>query len=72
MNDQRTRLGYGMLGGAALVLTLIALSVVAYFTPEPTPAEPPAGSKPPKPVEATAEQVHQFCGACHAYPPPDT
>src|SRR5438128_12506875 len=19
-----------------------------------------------------AEQVHQFCGACHAYPPPDT
>jgi hypothetical protein len=23
-------------------------------------------------VEATAEEVHQFCGSCHAYPPPDT
>jgi hypothetical protein len=27
----------------------------------------------PLPAEATAEQVHQFCGtACHAYPPADT
>jgi hypothetical protein len=22
--------------------------------------------------EASSEQVHQFCGACHAYPPPDS
>jgi hypothetical protein len=27
---------------------------------------------PPEPPEATAEQVHQLCGACHAYPPPDS
>jgi hypothetical protein len=29
---------------------------------------PPA---PEQPAEANSEQVHQFCGACHAYPPPD-
>src|SRR5262249_1095687 len=23
-------------------------------------------------TEATSAQVHQFCGACHAYPPPET
>jgi hypothetical protein len=23
-------------------------------------------------AEATAEEVHQFCGSCHAYPPPDS
>src|SRR5713101_9595848 len=22
--------------------------------------------------EASADQVHRFCGYCHAYPPPDT
>ncbi len=27
---------------------------------------------PPLPAEASAGQVHQFCGACHAYPPPDS
>jgi hypothetical protein len=25
-----------------------------------------------KPTEATSAEVQQFCGACHAYPPPDT
>src|SRR5947209_18269617 len=29
-------------------------------------------SLPPLPPEASAEQVHQFCGACHAYPPAET
>jgi hypothetical protein len=33
-------------------------------TPEPAPARPAA--------EATSKQVHQFCGACHGYPPPDS
>ncbi len=27
---------------------------------------------PPQPPEATAEEVHRLCAACHAYPPPDT
>ena len=31
--------------------------------PTPEPADDPAD---------IAEQVHAFCGACHAYPPPDT
>jgi hypothetical protein len=26
----------------------------------------------PAPGEATSEQVHQLCAACHAYPPPDS
>src|SRR5262245_41428314 len=26
----------------------------------------------PEPPEATAEAVHQLCGACHPYPPPET
>src|SRR5205823_1149791 len=30
----------------------------------------PAG--PAEPAEDITEQVHQFCGACHAYPPADT
>jgi hypothetical protein len=38
---------------------------------------PAARGRPPQPAssstaEATSEQVHQVCGACHAYPPPDT
>ena len=27
---------------------------------------------PPEPPEATSAEVHRLCGACHAYPPPDT
>jgi hypothetical protein len=27
---------------------------------------------PPEEVAASSEQVHHFCGSCHAYPPPDT
>jgi hypothetical protein len=26
----------------------------------------------PEPAEASTEEVHRLCGACHAYPPPDT
>ena len=33
---------------------------------------PPVLELPPEPAEASTEQVHQFCGACHAYPPAET
>src|SRR5690349_19676433 len=33
-------------------------------SPIPEPAQP---AEPPE----ISEQVHQFCGACHAYPPPE-
>jgi hypothetical protein len=32
----------------------------------------PASKLPASKPEATSEQVHAFCGACHAYPPPDS
>jgi hypothetical protein len=35
------------------------------------PAEPVISMRPKDP-EASSEQVHQMCGACHAYPPPDS
>ncbi|HEY2911626.1 MAG TPA: VCBS repeat-containing protein [Gemmataceae bacterium] len=37
--------------------------------PEPTAAEPPAVEPLPADIE---QQVHAFCGACHAYPPADS
>ncbi|MFL5244862.1 MAG: FG-GAP-like repeat-containing protein [Gemmataceae bacterium] len=27
---------------------------------------------PAEPIQASSEEVHRFCGACHAYPPPET
>jgi hypothetical protein len=36
------------------------------------PEEDRVFSLAPLPSVASAEQVHQFCGACHAYPPPET
>src|SRR5260370_1314348 len=54
---------------AAAVLVL-AVGAFAFFAQTPAPA--PSLTLPPAPFEATAEQVHQFCGACHAYPPPET
>jgi cytochrome c5 len=40
--------------------------------PAPDPAPPAAPPPRPEPAEATTAAVHQLCGACHAYPPPDT
>jgi cytochrome c5 len=54
----------------ALPALALALAGLAYFAQPPTPA--PSLALPPAPAEAAAEQVHQFCGACHAYPPPET
>jgi hypothetical protein len=36
------------------------------------PEARPAPSMAPLPAEATAEEVHRLCAACHAYPPPET
>jgi tetratricopeptide (TPR) repeat protein len=40
-----------------------------YTTSRPPPDPLPL---PPLPPEATSQQVHDFCGACHAYPPPES
>jgi hypothetical protein len=42
---------------------------VYYRGSDSDPPPPVAPSGPPADI---AEQVHQFCGACHAYPPPDS
>jgi cytochrome c5 len=59
----------------SLALGLLVAAVVAsgglgfaVFALKPA-ADPPVRPEPP---EATAEAVHRLCGACHAYPPPDT
>ena len=37
---------------------------------QPRPSEPLA--KDSHPSEASSEEVHRLCAACHAYPPPET
>jgi hypothetical protein len=36
------------------------------------PTDIPPSARPPEVKGDVTEQVHAFCGACHAYPPPDT
>jgi hypothetical protein len=60
------------MGLAVLTLALLVLTVAGYFLLTHPVASLPAVTLAPAATEATAEQVHQFCSACHAYPPPDT
>lgn len=59
---------------AALVAALGAVGFGAYpyFTSKPTAPLPSEPRMRPEPGEATTEEVHKLCGACHAYPPADT
>lgn len=50
---------------------LAGLAAVAFLLAS-KPTTQPEVEWPPLPPEASAEQVHAFCGACHAYPPPDS
>jgi hypothetical protein len=55
-----------------LAASLPALGLAGFAFWSETPKRVPALVLPPEPAEASTEQVHQFCGACHAYPPPET
>lgn len=56
-----------------LFLTILAtLGGVAYALLAPRSAPAPEETVGAEPPEATAEEVHRLCAACHAYPPPDT
>jgi hypothetical protein len=58
---------------AATFVLLLSGAALTYCYFRPRPPEGPVSVPPPvAPQEASAEQVHQFCGACHAYPPPET
>jgi hypothetical protein len=64
-----------LLGPACLLLILAGLAYLAWHfsasnRPDANPGASLAASA--NVQEASAEQVHQFCGACHAYPPADT
>jgi hypothetical protein len=67
---RRALLGWALLGmsvlGAGFVVWLWLLR------PPPPLPEVAVPAPPPRPVEASFEQVERFCGACHAYPPPET
>ena len=72
MSDNRRRLPRRSLMLWGLVAAVAVAGGLAYaaFAPERDTA--PAVTMPPEPPEATAEEVHRLCAACHAYPPPDT
>jgi hypothetical protein len=56
---------------AALLVLAGAGGAVFYFLGgSDAPAPPPP--RPPEITTASAETVHTFCGACHAYPPAET
>jgi hypothetical protein len=53
---------------AIVILTAVGFLIASRaHHPDPLPVDP---VQPEEVVESG--QVHQFCGACHAYPPPDT
>jgi hypothetical protein len=57
---------------AAFAVGMLACSILALaFWPQDAQT-PHALTLPPLPGEASSEQVHAFCGACHAYPPAGT
>src|SRR6267378_3627489 len=69
-HSSRLRLGSVALACLALLMLFgCHRAAPSVSIPEPAPEEP---AKAPAVKEATTEQVHQFCGACHLYPPPDT
>ncbi len=58
---------------AGLLLGLLLMGGVAgYLALSAGPPPPPQVALPPAPPEASAAEVRRFCGACHAYPPPDS
>ena len=58
------------------ILFVVAVGVAMYVfvvpPPSKTDAPPPAVALPPEPPEASSEDVHRVCAACHAYPTPDS
>ncbi len=62
---------------AGPLVTALALSAAIFSgacnrvsSPVPASTAPPAAAE--NETEVTFEQVQQFCGACHRYPPPDS
>ncbi len=56
----------------ASLLVLPLVGIATYFWPRDDTLAIPQVNLPPSPPAASEAQVRQFCGACHAYPPPST
>ena len=72
MNTSR-HVARGRLVVLGVLIALVAVAggiAFAFYTNSPAIAE--TLTLPPEPPEATSEEVHRLCAACHAYPPPDT
>jgi hypothetical protein len=50
----------------------LAVGVAAYVAFRPSASTATAVEMRPEPPEASTEEVHRLCAACHAYPPPDS
>ena len=62
---------------AVACLSATAVGLVIWLNDEPSTARQessatPPSALPPPPTGDIKAQVHEFCGKCHAYPPPDT
>jgi hypothetical protein len=67
---QRQTIGVAV--AAAVLLAAGLAAAVLLDRPPDAPAPDVAVELPPAVPEASPEQVHRLCGACHAYPPPDS
>ena len=67
----RNKLRFSMIA-AGIVVSWLPPGVFWFLPRVPAPSPLPTLASPPAPVEASEERVHQFCGACHAYPPAET
>src|SRR5437660_9667194 len=66
------KMGPGMMRRLLIGLGLLALAAGGYYVLGRTHQPALSAPRSPEPEEATSEQVEPFCGACHAYPPPDS
>jgi hypothetical protein len=64
--------GVSGLWGVAAAVPLLAGAALVYYCFRPGPEPPDEVPLPVAPAEASAAEVHRFCGACHAYPPAET
>ncbi|HUR53929.1 MAG TPA: FG-GAP-like repeat-containing protein [Gemmataceae bacterium] len=70
MTTQTRRLSHVVLFVAGVAAVGVAMYVLV--VPPPPKAEAPPPTLPPESPEATSEEVHRLCAACHAYPTPDS
>jgi hypothetical protein len=58
--------------GIPVAVVVAVAGGVALALHTPAPSGPAPVVVPPEPAEASSEDVHRICAACHAYPPPET